>query len=337
MGIGKGIKVVYFTRKQRQLGNFSVEIYFNQVRENLPEPFFGVLCDMPYESNGFFKRLANAIYCIFKQGDINHITGDIHYVATFLKKRRTILTILDCGMLHGNKGIKHTIYKLFWFTIPVKRASVITAISEATKQDIIRFTNCDEKKVHVVYVCINQSFHRSDKEFNSSKPRILQIGTAQNKNLQRLVPALKDIPCTLVVVGKMNSDLLEIMIHNYINYEMIDRKLSDEEILNEYRKCDIVSFVSTMEGFGMPIVEGNTVGRVVITGNNTSMPEVAANAAHLADPYSVDSMRQGFEKIISDEAYRNTLIINGYENCRRFLPKTIAVQFSSIYKAIGKN
>ena len=72
---------------------------------------------MPFESSGLFKRLANALYCIFKQGDINHITGDIHYVATFLKKKKTILTILDCGSLYQKKGFKYYVLKLIWFTI----------------------------------------------------------------------------------------------------------------------------------------------------------------------------------------------------------------------------
>ena len=74
----KKIRVVYFNRKPRPLGNFSVEIYFKQIRENLPEEYAPFYIQMPFYSSGFLKRFANAIYCIFKQGDINHITGDIH-------------------------------------------------------------------------------------------------------------------------------------------------------------------------------------------------------------------------------------------------------------------
>ena len=56
---------------------------------------------------------------------------------------------------------------------------------------------------------------------------------------------------------------------------------------------DILSFVSTYEGFGMPIVEANAIGRVVVTSNVLSMPEVAGNAAHLVDPFDVNSIREG--------------------------------------------
>lgn len=325
------VKVVYFTRKQRPLGNFSLEIYFEQVRKNLPAPFHGILCEMPYESNGLIKRVANAFYCIFKQGDVNHVTGDIHYVAVFLKKQKTILTILDCGMLHDTKGLKHQILKFFWFTLPIQCVAIVTAISQATKDDIIYFTQCDAKKIQVVYVCIDPIFKRSDSGFNTSKPRILQIGTAHNKNLHRLIPALGEVSCTLIVIGKMNNVLLDLLEENKIDYEMIDRKITNDEIFDHYKKCDIVSFVSTLEGFGMPIVEANTIGRVVHTGNTTSMPEIAGNAAHVVDPYKIEEIRDGFLKIIGDSNYRNRLIDNGFENTKRFNPKTIAVDFAKVY------
>ena len=119
------LKVVYFTRKQRHLGNFSVEIYFEKVRQYLPQEFTPVLCTMPYKSNGLFKRIANTLYCMFKQGDINHITGDIHYVAAFLKKRKTILTILDCGMLYESSGLKNRFLKFSGLQFLLTNASLL--------------------------------------------------------------------------------------------------------------------------------------------------------------------------------------------------------------------
>ncbi|PZR04182.1 MAG: glycosyltransferase family 1 protein, partial [Flavobacterium psychrophilum] len=107
--------------------------------------------------------------------------------------------------------------------------------------------------------------------------------------------------------------------------------LTDEEILDKYKSADIVSFVSTYEGFGMPIVEANAIGRVVITSRILSMPEVAGNAAHLVDPYDVQSIRDGIIKVITDAQYRNALIANGYLNRQRFSAETIALQYAAIY------
>jgi glycosyltransferase involved in cell wall biosynthesis len=330
----KKIKVVHFSRKPRALGNFSVESYFKQVRENLPEEFEAINIEMPYESSGFFKRLANAFYCIFKQGDINHITGDIHYVAAYLKKSKTILTILDCGMLHQTSGLKHKIFKWFWFTMPISRVKLITAISTATKEDIIHFTGCPEDKIKVVYVCINPAFKAYPKEFNTKEPRILQIGTAANKNLARLIPALEGISCKLVIVGKIGEDIRELISKHKINLELIDWRLSDEEILEEYKKCDILSLVSTLEGFGMPIVEANAIGRVVITGNTTSMPEIAGDAAVMVDPFDIEAIKNGFLVIIGNAMNSKHLIDRGYINSNKFFPISVSNEYAVYYRQV---
>ena len=289
---------------------------------------------MPFESNGFFKRVYNAIYCINKQGDINHVTGDIHYVAIFLKKSKTVLTVLDCGMLNFSKGLKHYVFKLFWFTIPIKNSSIITAISNATKNDILHFTNCLDSKIKVVYVCINEIFQRKDKIFNTKCPTILQIGTALNKNLPRLILALKDICCKLVIVGELPEKIILLLKESNINYELINRKISDLEIVKLYENSDILTFVSTLEGFGMPIVEANTVGRIVLAGNNSSMPEIGANAAHFVDSFDIMSIKEGIHRIITDEILREKLIENGYKNKDRFDVLNLANKYSKIYDSL---
>ncbi len=69
--------------------------------------------------------------------------------------------------------------------------------------------------------------------------------------------------------------------------------LTIDEVVDQYHKCDLVSFVSTYEGFGMPIVEANAIGRPVFTATVASMPEVAADAACLVDPFDVQAIRNG--------------------------------------------
>ncbi len=327
-------KIVYFNRKPRELGNFSIESYFQLIQAELSHEFEVINKVMPYESSGLFKRLANAIYCLFKQGDVNHITGDIHYVAAFLKKRKTILTIHDCGMLHQTTGLKQKILKYFWFTMPVRKVQYITVNSTATGADLCQRVVCDKNKIEVIYICISPEFQPAPQEFNSQSPRILQLGTAQNKNVHRLVPALKSIPCTLVIIGKIDQALKELIAQNEIQLELHDRRLSDQEVLEQYQKADIVSLVSTLEGFGMPIVEANAVGRVCIAGNNSSMPEIAQEAAHLVDAYSITDIHAGIQKLIADEPYRAQLIQNGFQNAARFSASSLAQQYAKIYNSI---
>ncbi len=84
----------------------------------------------------------------------------------------------------------------------------------------------------------------------------------------------------------------------------------------------------------MPIVEANAIGRVVITGNITSMPEVAGDAACLVDPFDVSAMKLGFQKIINDPVYRESLIENGYSNCQRFSIETITRRYMNLYDQV---
>ena len=328
------IKVVFFNRKPRSLGNFSIEMYFQLVQNYLSDDFEVVNKVMPYESNGLLNRIGNAMYCFFNQGDVNHITGDIHYVAAFLKKSKTVLTIHDCGMLHETNGTKHQLMKLLWFTMPVKKAKIITVNSNATKKDLLRFVDCKPEKIEVVTICISPEFKKEPKVFNSENPRILQIGTAQNKNLKRLLPALKGIKCTLVIIGKIDSETAALVAQNNITLELRDRRLSDEEVREEYKKCDILSLVSTLEGFGMPIVEANAVGRVCITGNTTSMPEIAGTAAHIVDSFDVQQIHDGFKLIIQNAEYRASLIQNGFVNASRFSAESLAKQYAGVYRLI---
>lgn len=266
--------------------------------------------------------------------DVNHILGDVTFLSFLFNKKKTLITFLDCSILRRTSGVRHLIIKWIWFTIPVRRCIYITAISEATKKDLIRFTSCKAEKIEVVYVAISKLFKLVPANFNTTKPVILQIGTAENKNIPRLIEALKGISCTLKIIGKVNNEIKSKLEENGIEHILFERRLTDEEVYEEYVSCDILSFVSTSEGFGMPIVEANTIGRVVITGNVTSMPEVAGDAACIVDPFQVDDIRSGFLKVIQDKEYRESLVKNGFLNAKRFSAELIASQYQRIYNEI---
>jgi glycosyltransferase involved in cell wall biosynthesis len=335
--MGKKITVTFYQRRARKYNNFSIENYFNAVRAGLSGDIIPKVSISKYESNGIFRRLYNSIEAISRQSDVNHITGDVHYLAYFLKRRKTLLSIMDCGQLKVLKGIKLKLFRFFWFQLPAAKSNYITTISTATKQDLLNYIRFDEDKIKVIPVCIADDFKRNDKPFNKIRPRILQVGVTPNKNLERLVTALENIPCVLVIIGNVPEHIKALAVEKKVALEFFDRPLSMAEVVEQYNLADVITLISTLEGFGMPIVEGNTVGRVVITANVTSMPEVAADAAHLADPFSTESMRDGFNKIINDDGYRNSLIENGFENCKRFSKTKIAEQFTGLYKAIAGN
>ena len=157
------------------------------------------------------------------------------------------------------------------------------------------------------------------REFNKTAPVVLQLGTAHNKNLPRLVEALKGTECRLEVVGKWNPQFAKFLSDAGIAHRFRSG-LSSDEVVRGYEEADIVTLVSTLEGFGMPIVEAQAVGRVVVTSNVSSMPEVAGDGACLVDPLDVSAIRAGIRKVIDDGSYRGALISWGFETRNASIP-----------------
>ena len=331
------IEVTHFQRKKRPNSNHSIESYFKAIRDLQPIDIKINVKISSFLSNGFIKRLFIALEAIFNQKNINHITGDIHFINIFLKKEKNILTIHDCGFLKRITGLKFKIVKYFWYTLPAQKSNLITVNSEATKKDLLTYINFPEDKIKVIHIFVPEIHQPFAKQFNKKKPVILQIGTAPNKNIARIAQALKGINCKYLILGKLEKEVKDILEKNDIDFNNIDKSITDLEVAELYQLCDIVSFVSTFEGFGMPIVEANVTGRVVVTSSTTSMPEIAANAAALVNPYDIESIRAGFLKVINNDDYRNQLVENGFANAKRFNKTKIVNEYFDLYRDIHKN
>ena len=332
----KKIKVNYFQRKPRQGFNFSIEFIFNDVRAKLSDRIKSKVFISSCYNQGIFTKIINIVQAALRQNkDVNHITGETHFLNMLMRKKNVILTIHDCGMVHRKTGLSKTIIKWLYIILPSRKAAIVTANSEVTKNEILNIVGLDPDKIRVIPVAVNQQLKPNTKAFNKSKPVILQIGTGYNKNINRLIEAIQPINCKLVIIGRLSEKILELLANAKIDFEN-RYNLSEEELLQEYHSADIISFISTFEGFGMPIVEANSIERVVITSNLSSMPEVAGNAAYLVDPYNVEEIRTGILKLINDENLRTTLIKNGRLNKLRFDGNKIADMYFELYREIVK-
>ncbi len=328
-------KILYIERNRKK--GFSIHKVFQPLMMINNDNSSAI--EVPSHRAGLPSVCKNIIWTYFRRNKngVNHITGDTHYLTMALPGCKTILTVHDLVTLRipGNK-LKKWLLRTLWFTIPLRQADHITCISNTTRNELLKEFDIPADKVTTVYNPVDTIFKPIPKEFDCNKPRILHIGTGWNKNLDRVVDALRNIKCTLVIIGELDDKQKAKLRDSNVEYKQ-KSNISDEELLHEYVKCDIVSFPSIYEGFGMPIIEGQAVGRIVLTSVIEPMTEIAADSAVLVNPESCDSIREGFTRIIEDENFRNEMIGRGFKNVARFSVDRIASQYDAIYGKIMKS
>ncbi len=288
---------------------------------------------LPHKSKGVWRRLKNVIYVIKYRKEMIHITGHDHYLLWWPFKN-AILTIHDIEALKRKKGVSRWLFQKLWFDLPIRNAKVVTTISNFSKAEILSI-RAYQTPIQVIYnpLPFAEQIY-SPKAFNTLNPCILHIGVKKNKNLARLLKAIQGISCKLLLIGEPSEKIRRQAIAMDIEVEF-RYHLTQEEVIACYQEADLLAFVSTYEGFGLPILEAQAIGRPVITSNIASMPEVAGEGALLVDPFSVASIRAGIQKVIQDKELRAELIQKGLENSKRFEAKGIAEQYNTLYKQIG--
>lgn len=319
-------KIIYIYRS-KQPGRYSIEEIYQRISAAVGKRNHDT---HNYYYNQGKSLIGNIISLLKMKTDVYHITGDISYFGIFLPKKKTVLTYHDIGRYKELTGWKKWVFGLIWVRLPAYRVNKIIAISNFTKQDLIKYFKIPTSKIEVIHNPVPENFVARERKKKRAIPRILQIGTGANKNLPILIDALEGIECELIIIGTIDQEIIDQLEHSNVRFENF-KHLSNQEIYKHYLEADLVTFVSLHEGFGMIIIEANATGRPVISSNVTSIPEVAQDAALLVNPTDVGAVKKGILSILNDESLKNKLVANGIKNIKRFQEKDIVDKYLEIY------
>lgn len=310
----------------------SIEEIFKGLKNCLEQEFGLKVLTFTYDNNS--SVIKNALRLRGIKADIFHITGDVNYLLPILPTRKTVVTVHDVGHYKNMTGWRKLLYGIIWFRLPLSFVGKVTTVSNFSKQDLKKHFGFS--KAIVVNNPLNPIFKAKPKAFDEKYPNILHVGANPHKNLEGVAEAIKGLPCKLTIIGHLTEAQKNLLQSNHIDYEL-KSNLSYEEVLGCYQDCDLVTFPSFHEGFGMPILEANAVGRPIVTSTVCSLPEAAGDGAAFVNPNDVVSIRSAILQIISDEEYRNQLVKNGYKNIERFTMKAIAKQYLHVYRSLHKD
>jgi len=248
----------------------------------------------------------------------------------------SVVTIHDLGY-HYFPAAHPTLQRLYlhWSTRWSARAATsLIAVSQATANDLTHFYGTPAHKIHVIHEAHDLASANPPSSSTPimrawQRPYALYVGTIQpRKNLARLIKAYiklheaHDLSWDLVIVGgsgwrsagleaQVQARGLSDRIH-FTGY------VADEELPTLYTNARFFCFPSLFEGFGLPVLEAQSYGAPVMTANNSSLPEIAGDAALLVDPTDVDAIADAMLRLSQDEVLRQQLITAGYRNVQRF-------------------
>jgi len=266
-----------------------------------------------------------------------------HYVLPLLCRHRAVVTIHDCIHLLFPEYLPNRLaprYAREMMGSAIRRSDLVLTVSEASRRDILSFyPSTNPERVEVVPNAIDEAILQDPGEEEMERVReryqirgrfVLYAGNIKpHKNLERLIAAFG-----LLKQRPGHEDVKLLIIGDEVNkYGALRRSVEAAAVRQDvrffgfvpertlaalYRLADAFAFPSLYEGFGLPPLEAMACGTPVVTSRISSLPEVVGDAALLVDPYRVDDIASGLERVLGDEALRAGLVARGRERVKLF-------------------
>jgi glycosyltransferase involved in cell wall biosynthesis len=307
-------------------------------------------------------------YFFFGQGEkVKDSVDLVHYpyfdpfflTLPFVKRHKTIVTVHDLTPIvfpeHFPAGLKGNIrWQAQRFNL--QKIDGILTDSKASKKDIEKIVGINPEKVTVAYLAAGEEFKKLKngdsraleikKKYNLPNEFILYVGDATwNKNLPRLLNAIKQIDVPLIMVGKALS-VSTIDKSNKWNNDLIEvQKLAEEnkkvkflgfvqteDLVVLYNLATVFVYPSVYEGFGLPILEAMQSHCPVVISRESCMPEVGGDAVEYFDGYDTESLSKTIQTVLNSKDLQKRLVERGVEQAKKFSWKLTAAETIHAYE-----
>lgn len=271
---------------------------------------------------------------------------------------KTVSTIHDVNFITNPKNFA---FLLRWFyssrtPLLANASDIIVTVSEYSKQEIIRLLNVKSGKVRVVYNACRPGFGPVSEDvrkavrlkYTEGKEYFVFIGGLYHrKNLVRLVEAFEIFKnknrseIKLVIVGKAGAEarplFRKIDTSPWKKDIVVTGRISDDdEVKNILSSALALTYVSVLEGFGMPMVEAMKSGVPVLASSSSCMPEVGGNAALYANPYDVADIANKMTEMYNNDGLRLNLTENAGIQLQKFDWDQSAEKLWQIFEEVMK-
>lgn len=266
------------------------------------------------------------------------------------------LTPLVLGHLYP-KGIRGSV-NFFRQKLALNKVVGILTDSQNSKQDISKFLNFPEEKIHVTPLAVDPIYltKPSPKTITAVKKKyalpdqfVLYVGGVNpNKNLPRLIQACLDLNLNLILVGsEFTKDLnaihaelkdfrlVKIALQKHPNQIKALGFVQSEELLAIYNLATLYCQPSLYEGFGLPLLEAMTAGCLIASSNASSLPEIYPQGSLNFDPENQISINACLETALNlKPGEKQALISKAKTKAKNYSWAKTAELTASVYRSL---
>jgi glycosyltransferase involved in cell wall biosynthesis len=277
-----------------------------------------------------------------------------HFMLPLVRPCRSVVTIHDVIPLIWKEDLGSRIGRVYYrwmVSAAVRLADRIITDSKFSRDDIVHRLGVDREKIKVVYSGISPDFQQvtDSVELENVRTRyriendyIVYAGIYKpRKNHAALLRAFRRFlsnegHANLVLVGPLNEgeqELRRLADELGISKKVIfTGYVNDSELRAIYSAAKVYACPSLYEGFGFTVLEAMACGTPVVCSGETSLPEVAGDAALYADPRSPEEFARALHNVFTNASLRATLIEKGRKNLQRFNWANTAKETLGVYQ-----